>query len=419
MTHITFSLYLVAILLGPHRWLEGARIPFEQIMAIVALLSLLLFRNKDDERNPAFSTHAMFLALMFLWMVISLFVNDVSNTQLRNPGLYDASYKMFIAYLLAALSIKGVKELTTVLSVFVLICLLTAINGILVHNYDIHLIPGTYVGWLDRINWIKQYDDANTYAMLLIMAVQPLLLVSLIEKRVIHRAFYIFALLTLVYGVFLTESRGALIGLLAGASVLMLNKYSKKTGLIMALVIGLFVWSQVPDRMQEINTEDSSAASRVTFWTAGLNLFYDNLLVGVGYRQFAEHVGMDAHNTLVSAFTEFGIIGYVLWVITIYICAKLLLRARFLDKSNPEHLVVINQSYAILASSVSMLTACFFISAFYDLFIIWMGLCVAWYGVASKMGVEFGPVFTGRDFFKVLILSAGLVFLVRVAVSVA
>ena len=418
MSYIYFSFYLIAILLSPHQWLEGVQIPLEQITAILALLSVL-FGSKDEVKNYAFSVHSKYTFALFLWMALSLWVNGVTNSSEWKPGLYDTLYKMYIVYVLAALSITRARHLSFVLSVFVIISLLTAINSVLVRDYDIHLVPGTYVGWLNRVNWIKQYDDANTYAMLLIMAIQPLLLVNMLEKNFLRKSIYGVALLTLVYGVFLTESRGALLGLLAGASILMLQKFTKKTGVIMALVLGVIVWASVPDRMQQLNTEDSSAASRVSFWEAGLDLFYENPLMGIGYRQFAQHVGMDAHNTLVSAFTEFGIIGFILWLIPIYICAKLLIRTRLLDKSNPEHMLIINQGYALMASSVSMLTSLFFISAFFDLFIIWMGLIVAWYGVVIRTGVELGPVFTGGDFMKVVVLSGALIFLIRVVISIA
>jgi O-antigen ligase len=78
------------------------------------------------------------------------------------------------------------------------------------------------------------------------------------------------------------------------------------------------------ERMKTIESQDGnreeSAQDRVMSWEAGMRMFQDNLMVGVGVGNFGAHMGRylenhegrDAHNTYVKCAAELGLPGAAL-----------------------------------------------------------------------------------------------------------
>jgi O-antigen ligase len=138
-----------------------------------------------------------------------------------------------------------------------------------------------------------------------------------------------------VFGILLTGSRASLIT--SGFAFLYILSSSKRLKLparvliCVALVFALYgVYTIVPDGvLQRLGTARESVASgdlngRVEIWRAGLDVFSEHPLLGIGTNAFpsAIELGKAAHNTYLSILVEVGIIGFVLFtvamVITVY-----------------------------------------------------------------------------------------------------
>lgn len=123
-----------------------------------------------------------------------------------------------------------------------------------------------------------------------------------------------------------TYSRGAYLAILGAVAFFGL----KKKIILVAIVAILLSWQfvlpvSVVDRISM--TEDSSgkledsASHRVILWQYATNLFYDSPLYGVGYRGFGMNMPegelTDTHNYYMLMLCEQGIIGLVLFIITL------------------------------------------------------------------------------------------------------
>jgi O-antigen ligase len=90
-------------------------------------------------------------------------------------------------------------------------------------------------------------------------------------------------------------------------------------GLIAGLVL---VPEEVWDRIANVGTDvtEGTLTHRTVIWSAGLEVFRDHPIVGVGAGAYgpaivqAVDIGYVAHNTFLSVLVELGVIGFMLWL---------------------------------------------------------------------------------------------------------
>src|SRR5207244_319633 len=59
---------------------------------------------------------------------------------------------------------------------------------------------------------------------------------------------------------------------------------------------------------------DDSAIGRILAWQAGLKMFEESPVIGVGYKEFPKRHVLTAHNSFMLALAESGFLGAMAWV---------------------------------------------------------------------------------------------------------
>ncbi|MEM9827947.1 MAG: O-antigen ligase family protein [Planctomycetota bacterium] len=177
--------------------------------------------------------------------------------------------------------------------------------------------------------------DPNDLASMLVTLVPLVWYHASTETSALDRLLGLGALVSLLVGVVITESRGGLIALIAVAGWLLMTSRAsiiKKLSVI-AIVGGIGV-ALLPDdianRYATITSAaqtDESAQSRLAVWMAGARMFQDHPLFGVGVTNFeivygsryidrvgAGDIWRSAHNSAVEAAAELGAIGLLAWL---------------------------------------------------------------------------------------------------------
>jgi hypothetical protein len=106
----------------------------------------------------------------------------------------------------------------------------------------------------------------------------------------------------------LTQSRGALLALLAGLLAFYCAKYGRKAALP-ALITFPLILAVFSGRQTEFSTDSGTAQDRIKLWSEGFGLFRRAPLFGVGMNQFVDEVGMAAHNSFLNCYSELGLVG--------------------------------------------------------------------------------------------------------------
>ncbi len=116
----------------------------------------------------------------------------------------------------------------------------------------------------------------------------------------------------LLYGVYLTHSRGAIVALFIVLLVGLKNRLGTVRSwlvalLALALIIGLgFSGGR--------SMSDQSSAERLEAWGAGLQFFKSAPIFGIGYGNFDDRFEITAHNSFVLCIAELGFVGYFFWL---------------------------------------------------------------------------------------------------------
>jgi hypothetical protein len=164
-----------------------------------------------------------------------------------------------------------------------------------------------------RLRGLGEINDPNDFAQLIVCLI-PLLFIFWRSKRMLLN--FLCVILPagiLLYGAFLTHSRGAVIALLATLVI----AARRKIGIVPSLVVAglLFVGSSLVNFTGGRDISADSGADRISLWGQGLQLLREHPLFGVGFGSMAEFtdVHLTAHNSIVVCAAELGFFGLYFW----------------------------------------------------------------------------------------------------------
>ncbi len=258
--------------------------------------------------------------LLMLWFYAAIIMSSVATMWL--PTVVDAAtgfLSTLIMYFLIANLAATPRRIGIVINLLVVLTLVLAVQGIVQH------FTGTGFGgqetYKGRIQAIGIFADPNDLGLALVM-VLPYLFLKLMERaKDWEKLLSAFALIVLVWALYLTQSRG---GLMAFGALLMIL-FSRRMGKALGYSLGgmamlaLFV---LGPRMSTISTGEASAYGRIEAWGLGIDLFEENPLFGVGYGNYIEHHFRTAHNSFVLCMAELGMFGFLAWTMLIYVSVK-------------------------------------------------------------------------------------------------
>jgi len=406
VAYLLFILYLFLNVVAAHRWDGDPVISPDPVVALLALF--FAFLSSERPRDiPGINVQIFFAILFFGWFYMSSVVNESSVRALEYTS------KGFLLYIIASFAIVNVKQFKIVMLAFVPMALVIAVNGILTIDYDSGFVP-LELSWGYRLNWINTYDDSNSTAMFLNIAITVLFVHILESKAMVSRLISIVPMIILGYAVKLTDSRAGLLEMLVSIIVILYLKFGIKKTMLYASPIMIAVLSVFAGRMMEINTDDSSAQNRMVFWSRAFEYLWDQPILGLGYTGLANTLGMQGHNTFVEIYTESGLPGYVFFMGMYYIAAKGLFSTLGELKKNEQLAELAPILYIISGVTAAILVGAWFNTIYHELIYIWLGIWTAVYRLAYKITPNVGIEFGKQDFIRLIMVSMGVMVLIRV-----
>jgi O-antigen ligase len=118
-----------------------------------------------------------------------------------------------------------------------------------------------------------------------------------------------------------------------------------------------------PARVQALDSQETSAQSRIEAWGDGLMMIKADPLFGVGYGRFTEYHYQVAHNSFVQAAAELGMVGAVV-LVGMFATLFRTLRIARQAPSRPDALPA-SWVNAMTAAAGGMVICCFFLSRQY------------------------------------------------------
>jgi len=307
---ILLFLYTAAVLIRPHEMFVDTR---EWI--IIKILAILCFTATCIAQRPIklYPQHWLLLALVPL-IVISGYLNSSGMTGI------DEAMKLFVSSLIPLFLYSTCITTTKRQHALMYICLVAAI--VMVHNGHVQQTGFMGDGWaLDshsvgridigerRITYLGFFSDPNDIGMLLVMSI-PFTIYFYKYGQVLSKAVMLLILTALIYGIYLTGSRGTMLGAGSLLSVYFLVSYAGPKLIIAAMIIAPIAATVIASLQSNI---DDSANGRLEAWYHGIHMMLANPIFGIGKGNFIEVHGLVAHNSYIHIVGELGIPGYSLW----------------------------------------------------------------------------------------------------------
>lgn len=234
--------------------------------------------------------------------------------------------KVVVYYLLFVGVINSPRRLRTFLVAIVgLSAFLTTMSLLQYHEYiDIEAIrPLERRGEIDpdtgeaatflQLRASGIYNDPNDLCLILTTGTLSCLALSATSWGFLVRLAWLAPIGLFGYAIILTQSRGGLLGLLAGLFVLLCIKLGPRRGALLGSVAFPLLVLAIGGRQSEINA-GGTAQSRFQLWAEGLTQLWQNPITGIGSGEYVEEVGHVAHNSFVQAYVETGLLGGTLFL---------------------------------------------------------------------------------------------------------
>ena len=174
------------------------------------------------------------------------------------------------------------------------------------------------------------YSDPNDMCLILVTASICCLCRFSFAASILIRIIWVLPLCLFIYSITLTKSRGGFLGLLVSGLTLLYARYGAKKCLPLAAIFLPLVLVLFGGRQTNFNTGgDDTAQERMRLWAEGLALLMNrNPVTGIGVGQYAEELGLVAHNSFVHAYVETGLFGGTLFLSAFYLSIYGLWRIR-------------------------------------------------------------------------------------------
>jgi putative inorganic carbon (HCO3(-)) transporter len=405
---MAFFLYLAFVALLYLRPVEAFAPALEVYRPMVLLGSVALaaavVHVLGAGRPAARKLHVVLMLVLLVCIALSKIANGWAGGAV--VALSDFSISALL-WLLTVLNVTSIPRLRVTLATIVLSTLIISVAGIAAYHYGFmadRLVLRQQVGeegdgppadavdvpandtsgqFLWRVKNLGFLGDPNDFAQVIVVAL-PMLGIWYRQRRFFRNVVVLGVPGgALLYTIFLTHSRGAVLGL---ASLLFFGMRKTlgvvKTGILVGVLLGAVVVTNVAGS-RGFSAQEESAGSRILAWSDGLTMLRQQPLFGVGYNSFTDHHERTAHNSFVLCFAELGLIGYFTWLALVVTAFRDVNQVANLSGEGAE---LASRPYAAMlrSSLLGFLTCAYFLSRTYapPLFLL-LALCIVTWRCAS------------------------------------
>jgi O-antigen ligase len=207
------------------------------------------------------------------------------------------------------------------------------------------------------------FEDPNDLCLVFVIAL-PLLFAEIKANSNPIARFTAMAMIPLnLYAAYFTNSRGGLVGIFGMSAAYIIGRLQGfKRWFMIVFTVGLITVG-APARGGELGIIDKD---RLTYWGDGLDAWKHSPIFGVGFGNFRSITEAEgaAHNSYVNALTELGLLGYIPFMVLLFLTATHMRRAAQLKT----RISASDQAYLVglYSALIGYLTSIYFLSRTYN-----------------------------------------------------
>ena len=164
---------------------------------------------------------------------------------------------------------------------------------------------------VQRVRFLGYFNDPNDLAQYFLVCLP--LIGLLWRKGSIRNLMVVLPMvLYMLFGMYLTHSRGVLLGLVVLTMMYFAERVNKAFTIFASAAVAVVLLGLNFAGGRAISF--GSGSDRIEAWGAGLTMLRGNPIFGVGYNLFTDYNPLTAHNSFVLCFAELGLLGFFLWL---------------------------------------------------------------------------------------------------------
>jgi O-antigen ligase len=417
---VCILLYSIALFIRPQQWqFDPDPFPFARIILIFAFIGYVL------GQKPKIMGYQGWL---LCGICIVILLSGIRNHDFGGSLIEAQNFIIYsiLPFILFSGLVNTQKKQHWIFFVMVVACI------VMLHHGLSQKSSPEGVGWSGgslvegtRIAFLGFFKDPNDLCMFFVMMLSIVIYLKSLYTNIILRSSLILLFIALIYGIYLTNSRGGVLSLL----LLVLAYFYFRFGIIKALVVTLISLPLayiVLSMFRTIGEGDGSADGRIRAWYGGVEMFKRRPIFGIGKGEFTDEYGKAAHNSYVLMFAELGLLGYCLWFLTIGLTLQFLLKIIHLDKEKyTENKNMLNDIFlakCMFFSFLAYLSTAFFLSRTYVVFLyVFLGLAFALYHRVKEIDQDINQINIKQVMFKLTVWAVisliGLSIVIKILVS--
>ncbi len=363
-------------------------LPTMVILAIEAFTAFSLFLKAtiyDDFKLKFFKANSWILC--FVVIVIISAITSVSTAESYNIGMLISAFVLF--YFIFINTVDTKEQLLFFVKTFVIAGTVSALYGL----YQYYFGNIYSQEWLDdemfediKMRVYSTFSNPNVFGEFLIMVIPFAAVLCLNGKTWFSKLFWLGNVGILSLALVLTFSRGCWVGLILslGIMAILVDKRLIWFFLVALLAAPFVLPTTIMDRFLSIgNMKDSSTSYRVYIWLGTIAMLKDFFWCGIGLGvtsfnliyplySYSEVVAPHSHSLYLQLFVEYGVIGFIVFMVIMYY----LLKDNFISYKKTKNFIAI--------ATISAMAGFMFESAtdytWYNyrvLFIFWMVIAIS------------------------------------------
>lgn len=224
--------------------------------------------------------------------------------------------KILIIFMVLVKTVNTERKLNILLLSMLSMILLLSVQGIFFANG--YWVRGFSWDREHRLQYSGIFEDSNDLGQLYATGF-ALWLFKLVNRKGYRRLFFLLALSVTGWSIYLTQSRGAILGVLLAVVLAFRSRIGIAKPAVIALVILIILNQAGVARMDKLSSNETSAEGRLEAWGQGWYMLRSNPLFGVGPLNFTHYHPRAAHSSLVQVAAETGLIGLFCWIGVFYL----------------------------------------------------------------------------------------------------
>jgi putative inorganic carbon (hco3(-)) transporter len=415
-------IYTALYYIRPFEW-EGYRsqVPVLLLVGLIAVIAIIFRMMADTSvvtNKPGVYLLGFTAAICLSHIANGYFGGGVQSLKEFLPAL--------TGFFLISSALTTEREVERFISFLILLTAFLAIEGVFQHATGVAhggmtpLIQNEQLGQIEqttfeRIRLYGPFNDPNDLG-LAFSATVPLIAGMVMRKKWIVPVIALPAILT---GIYLTNSRGAVLAALVGTTAYFLLKYRSRKGLFIAAFLAAVAFLASPSRVAQM-AGDESSQGRVDAWYEGFQMLKSHPFFGVGMGSFTDYHTLTAHNSYMLVLAELGLFGSFFFLAYCFYSIKWVYdNLSWADSVSESKGAWHNVMLSLVGSHVGVLTAMFFLSRAYVLLPYLTGGVLAASTRVTETGsegvIEWREAFTPRIILTAVIVE---VLFMKIIVSV-